>query len=107
MKKNIIVGIIVLIATVIVTAFFLLPAMTDPIPPQVRTGWYLPQQDIVWTTTGTDTTTFTQEERLILAGHLDAPAPQFPALSPYCRYENYTHLSTNNQYMIAIWYLIR
>lgn len=100
MKKILIAGIIVLIASVIVTAFIFLFFMTDPIPPQVRAGWYLPQQDIVWTPYGSSST----QERLILTGHQDAPAPQFPALSSYSRYENYTHVSTNDQYMIATWY---
>ncbi|MCK9591628.1 MAG: hypothetical protein M0Q91_06440 [Methanoregula sp.] len=103
MKKILIAGIMVLIVGVIITAFFFLSAMTDPIPPEVRTGWYLPHQDIVWTNSGPDLIPSTQE-RLILAGHRDAPAPQFPALSPYSRYENYTHLATNDQYMIAVWY---
>jgi hypothetical protein len=103
MKKIIIVGIMILIAGVIVAAFFFLSAMTDPTPPQVRAGWYLRQQDIAWITSGQDLIPSTQE-RLILAGHRDAPAPQFPALSPYSRYENYTHLTTNNEYMIAVWY---
>ncbi|MFA5222353.1 MAG: hypothetical protein WC391_08730 [Methanoregula sp.] len=77
--------------------------MTDPVPPRVMAGWYLPQQDIVWTNSGPDLIPSTQE-RLILAGHQDAPAPQFPALSPFSRYENYTRLATNDQYMIAAWY---
>jgi len=101
-KKILIAGIIVLIVGVIVAAF-IISAMTDPIPPKVRAGWYLPQQDIVWTTSGPDSTPSTQEH-LILAGHRDVSAPQFPTLSPYCRYENYTHLTTNGQYMIAVWY---
>jgi len=99
-KKILIAGIIVLIASVIVTAFIFLFFMTDPIPPQVRAGWYLPQQDIIWTPYGSSST----QERLILTGHQDAPAPQFPALSSYSRNENYTHVSTNDQYMIATWY---
>ncbi len=103
MKKILFAGIVVLIVGFIVTAFFFLSAMTDPIPPEVRAGWYLPQQDIVWTTSGPDSTPPTQE-RLILAGHRDVSAPQFPTLSPYCRYENYTHLTTNDQYIIAVWY---
>jgi hypothetical protein len=102
-KKNVIVGIIVLIVGVIVTASFFLSALTDPTPPQVRAGWYLPQQDIIWTTSGPGLTTPTQE-RLILAGHRDVPAPQFPALSSFSNYENYTHLTTDDQYMIAVWY---
>jgi hypothetical protein len=103
MKKIIIVGIMILIAGVIGAAFFFLSAMTDPTPPEVRAGWYLPQQDIVWITSGQDLIPSTQD-RLTLAGHQDAPAPQFPALSPYSRYENYTYLATNDQYMIAVWY---
>jgi hypothetical protein len=102
-KKILIAGIIILIAIVMIAAFFFLSAMTDPTPPHVRAGWYLPHQDIVWTTSGPDSTPSTQE-RLILAGHRDASPPQFPALSPYSRYENYTHRTTNDQYMIAVWY---
>jgi len=102
-KKILIAGIMILIAIVMIAAFFFLSAMTDPTPPQVRAGWYLPHQDIVWTTSGPDSTPSTQE-RLILAGHRDASAPQFPALSPYSRYKNYTHLTTNDRYIIAAWY---
>jgi hypothetical protein len=102
-NKILIAGIMILIAIVMVATFFFLSAVTDPTPPQVRAGWYLPQQDIVWTTTGPSSTHPTQEH-LVLAGHRDAAASQFPTLSPYGRYENYTHLTTNNQYMIAVWY---
>lgn len=80
-----------------------LSAMTDPTPPQVKAGWYLPQQDIVWTSSGPDLTSSTQE-RLILAGHRYASAPHFPSLSPFSRYENYTHHNTNNSYMITARY---
>ena len=93
----------ILVAGIIVTSIIFLSSITDPTPPQVRTCWYLPQQDIVWTTSGPGLTTSTQE-RLILAGHRDVSAPQFPALSPFSSYENYTHLTTNDQYMIAVWY---
>lgn len=103
MKKNLVAGIIILIAIVIIATFLFLSATTDPVPPQVRAGWYLPGQDIVWIPSGQNSTHPTQE-RLILAGHQEVPAPQFPALSPYSRYENYTHLTTNDQYMIAVWY---
>ncbi len=103
MKKIMIAGIMILVAGIIVTSIIFLSSMTDPTPPQVRAGWYLPQQDIVWTTSGPGLTTPTRE-RLILTGHRDTSAPQFPTLSPYCRYENYTHLTTNDQYMIAVWY---
>jgi len=103
MKKIMIAGIMILVAGVIVTSIIFLSPMTDPTPPQVRAGWYLPQQDIVWTPSGPGLTTPTLE-RLILAGHRDVSAPQFPALSPYSRYENYTHLTTDDQYMIAVWY---
>ncbi|MFA5222603.1 MAG: hypothetical protein WC391_10020 [Methanoregula sp.] len=103
MKKNLVAGIIILIAAVIAVLFLSFSAMTDPTPPQVRAGWYLPGQDIVWTPSGPYSTQPTQE-RLTLSGHLDASAPQFPALSPYSRYENYTRLTTNDQYMIATWY---
>jgi hypothetical protein len=103
MKKNLVAGIMVLIVGVIGTAFIVLSAMTDPVPPPVRAGWYLPQQDIVWTPSGQNSTHPTQE-RLILAGHQDISAPQFPALSPFSCYENYTHLTTNDRYLIATWY---
>jgi len=103
MKKIMIAGIMILVAGVIVTSIIFLVSMTDPTPPQVRAGWYLPHQDIVWTSTGPGLTTPPQE-RLILAGHRDGSAPQFPALSSFSRYENYTHLTTEDQYMIAVWY---
>jgi hypothetical protein len=103
MKKIIIAGIMFLIACVIGTAFIFLSAMTDPTPLQVRAVWYLPHQDIVWTSPEQDLTSSTQEH-LILTGQRDASAPQFPALSPFSRYENYTHLTTDDQYMIAVWY---
>lgn len=103
MKKILITGIILLVAGIIGIAFIVLSAMTDPTPPQVRAGWYLPGQDIVWTPFGPNPTHLTQE-RLILSGHQDGSVPQFPALSPYCRYENYTHFTTKDPYMIAVWY---
>jgi hypothetical protein len=103
MKKIIIAGILVLIACVIGTAFLFLSAMTDPTPPQVRVGWYLPQQDIVWTKPGFGTNP-SHTEHLVLSGELNGPAPQFPELSPYCRYENYTQENTGRKYMIAVWY---
>lgn len=93
----------ILVAGIIVTSIIFLSSLTDPTPPQVRAGWYLPHQDIVWTPSGPGLTTPTQE-RLILTGHRDVPAPQFPALSPFRSYENYTHLTTGDQYMIVVWY---
>ena len=76
---------------------------TDPTPPQIRAGWYLPDQDIVWTKTGSGTYP-SLEEHLVLSGKFNGPASRFPGLSPYCRYVNYTHEITGHKYMIAVWY---
>lgn len=76
---------------------------TDPTPPEVRTGWYLPQQDIVWTSAGSGTN-HSSSVQLILAGWRNGPAPQFPELSPYSRYENFTKQNTGQKYVIAVWY---
>jgi hypothetical protein len=76
---------------------------TDPIPPEVRTGWYLPQRDIMWTSPGSGIN-LSSSVHLILTGWRNGPAPQFPELSPYCRYENYTQQNTGQKYVIAVWY---
>lgn len=103
MKKIMIAGIIVLIGCLIGTSFIFFSEMTDPTPPQVRAGWYLPGQDIVWTTYGPDLIPSAQEQ-LILTGYRVASPPQFPELSPFSRYQNYTHIRTDDPYMIAVWY---
>jgi len=103
MKKIIFTGVVLLCACLMIAAFIFFSTMTDPIPPQVRAGWYLPGQNIVWTTSGKDFEPAGQE-RLILAGNRDASTPQFPMLSQFSRYENYTHFGTNDQYVIAAWY---
>jgi|GEM_PF-1860742 len=103
MKKILICGIIILVAGIIFVSLVFLSGTTDPTPPRVRAGWYLPHQDIAWTVPG-PVGNESRQERLVLSGWQDAPTPQFPALSPYSRYENYTDPRTTNQYMIAAWY---
>ncbi|MFA6361916.1 hypothetical protein [Methanoregula sp.] len=103
MKKILAGGVIVLVAGIIFVSLVFLSGTTDPTPPQVRAGWYLPHQDIAWTVPE-PTVNESRQERLVLNGWQDAPAPQFPALSPYSRYENYTDPRTTNKYMIATWY---
>ncbi len=100
-KFLILIGLILMsagISFVILTGF-----RTEPTPPEVRTGWYLPQQDIVWTSAGSGTNLLSPEH-LVLTGWRNGPAPQFPELSPYCRYENYTQQNTGQKYVIAVWY---
>jgi hypothetical protein len=100
-KFLILTGFIILIAGI---SFLVLTSLrTDPTPPEVRAGWYLPEQDIVWTTSGSGTNR-SSHEQLIQTGWRNGPAPQFPELSPYCRYENYTQQDTGRKYMIAVWY---
>ncbi|MFA5237960.1 MAG: hypothetical protein WC362_08925 [Methanoregula sp.] len=103
MKKILICGTIILVAGITFVSLFFLSGMTDPTPSQVRAGWYFPHQDIAWTESE-PAVNESRQERLVLSGWRDAPAPQFPALSPYSRYENYTDPGTGNQYMIAAWY---
>ncbi len=91
MKKIISAGIVLLCAGVTIATFIIFSAMTDPIPPQVRAGWYLPGQDIVWTTSGTDFES-PGHEHFIYAGHHDASTPQFPAL-PNTVVMKITHIS--------------
>jgi len=100
-KFLILTGLIILIAGF--SYLFLTGLWTDPTPPEVRAGWYLPQQDIHWIIPG-NRTVQSSSEHLILTGWRDGPALQFPDLSPYCRYENYTRQQTDNKYMIAVWY---
>jgi len=100
-KLLILIGLILVcvgISFVVLTGF-----RTAPTPPEVRAGWYLPQQDIVWTPSGSRTY-LSSPVHLILTGWRDGPAPQFPELSPYCRYENYTQQNTGQKYVIAVWY---
>jgi hypothetical protein len=90
----------------VITVGILPDLMTDPTPPQVRAAWYLPQQDIVWSTQGLAVNQ-SSSERLIFSGGRDGPALQFPPLSPYARYENYTREKTGDRYIIATWYFIK
>jgi len=101
MKLLILTGLIVLSALII--SAVLTGSRTDPTPPEVRACWYLPQQDIVWTSSGSGINQ-SRNEHLILSGWQNGPAPQFPELSPYCRYENYTSQSSGRNYLIAVWY---
>ncbi|MGB7788064.1 MAG: hypothetical protein WBL42_04810 [Methanoregula sp.] len=101
MKLLVLAGLIILGAGII--SAFLTGFRTDPTPPEVRAGWYLPGQDIVWTNSGSGINQ-SRNEHLILTGWQNGPAPQFPDLSPYSRYENYTSQSTGHNYLIAVWY---
>ncbi|MFA5269599.1 MAG: hypothetical protein WC379_16665 [Methanoregula sp.] len=76
---------------------------TTPTPPEVRAGWYLPQKDIVWPATGQGTNRLPGGQ-LILTGWRDGPAPGFPDISPYRRYENYSQQDSGRKYVIASWY---
>src|SRR5208337_3840919 len=96
MKLLILTGLIVLSALII--SAVLTGSRTDPTPPEVRAGWYLPQQDIVWTSSRSGINQ-SRNEHLILSGWQNGPAPQFPELSPYCRYENYTSQSSGRNYL--------
>lgn len=100
-RKKILIVIALTILVVAILSGALALFMTDPTPPQIRAGWYLPDQDIVWTKPGSSTN---PSEHLVLTGKFNGPAPQFPGLSPYCRYVNYTHETTGQKYMIAVWY---
>jgi len=100
-KFLILIGLIILSAGII--SAFSTGLRTDPTPPEVSAGWYLPQQDIVWTTSEHGTNQ-SMNEHLVLSGWRNGPAPRFPDLSRYCRYENFTQQDTDREYMIAVWY---
>ena len=103
-KREILIGGAVLFFAVIAcAALILIAGMTDPTPPAVRAGWYLPQKDLMWTVAGSETDQ-SYQEHLIRTGWREGLVPQFPELSPYCRYENYTREKTGSRYMIAVWY---
>lgn len=99
MKLVILTGLIIL--TVGIITGYLNGFRTDPVPPGVRAGWYLPEQDITGISSGNN---LSRNDHLILTGWRDGPAPQFPDLSPYCRYENFTSRDTGHNYLIAAWY---
>jgi len=100
-KKLTIIGFIIL--SIVIISWTLPDFKTDPTPSQVRTGWYLPQQDIVWIKNESGTNS-SDVEHLVLSGERDGTIPQFPDLSYNCRYENYTEESSGHKYMIAVWY---
>jgi hypothetical protein len=103
MRKTLLCLLIILVVSVAISALVFFSSMTNPVPPEVRVGWYMPSQDIVWTVAGADSLQ-NRTEHFILSGWRDEPPPQFPALSPYSRYNNYTHEGSGNRYMIAVWY---
>lgn len=103
MEKNLLCIFIIIVAGIALSAVVILQPHTDPAPPQVRAGWYMPSRDIVWTIPGPGPSPGLTE-RFIRTGERDAPAPQFPALSPYSRYINYSREGSDTRYMIAVWY---
>lgn len=103
MKTTSILIVVLLVAGVCIASVAFFANHTDPVPPEVRAEWYLPPQDIVWTATGPDPLQ-NRTEHFVISGWRHTSAPQFPVLSPYARYNNYSRVGSDDQYMIADWY---
>jgi len=103
MEKNLPFILIILAAGIAFCAIVFLLPHTDPAPPQVRAGWYLPSRDVVWIKSGSGSST-SRTEHFIRTGERNTPAPQFPVLSPFSRYINYSRQGSESRYMIAVWY---
>jgi len=96
----------IIVVSIIIAVGLFEGLKTDPTPPTIRTGWYLPHNTIVWAIAEPGMNQ-SLTERFVLSGEYDGPAQQFPPISPYARYENYTREKTGDRYMIAVWYFTK